>query len=179
MNHVYNDAYIQVDPDYTGARTEGAAQIILQCFGSHRNKMRFLDWGGRPGILARNLRENGFLCSDNHDPFYTRLPSTPSGTYDLVGCFEVLEHVVDPKQTIQTIAKYVKTDGLILMSTALQGSEFASAGLTWSYIAPRNGHTSIYSPSALHGIWTAEGFTVISLSENFHLAWKSRPWFFA
>lgn len=179
LDHVYNEGYLQVDPDYAGARAEGAAQVILKNFGEHREKLRFLDWGGGSGLLAERLRENGFLCADNHDPFDEKGMGAPSGTYDLLSCFEVLEHVVDPKQTIRAISKYVKADGLVFMSTAILGSSFENHGLNWSYISPRNGHVSIYSMHALYGIWAAEGFTVTSMSENFHLAWKNRPWFFA
>jgi 2-polyprenyl-6-hydroxyphenyl methylase/3-demethylubiquinone-9 3-methyltransferase len=39
------------------------------------------------------------------------------GTYDLVTCMEMLEHVPDPAQTIQACARLVKPGGLVFFST--------------------------------------------------------------
>jgi 2-polyprenyl-6-hydroxyphenyl methylase/3-demethylubiquinone-9 3-methyltransferase len=177
--HIYNDGYLTVDPSYAGKRPNAFADSILQEFGSQGNQIRFLDWGAGAGILAQRLREGGFLCAEAYDPFGSETIGTPDGRYNFVGCFEVMEHVVDPRATVQSIAHQLEKDGLVLISTLVQGEESAAQGLKWWYFAPRNGHISIYSKKSLHQLWTSEGFHIISLADHLHMAWKSLPTFAA
>jgi hypothetical protein len=45
-----------------------------------------------------------------------RLPY-PDGSFDVVTCFEVIEHVPDPNAVIEEIARLLSTDGVLLIST--------------------------------------------------------------
>ncbi|MGA2079629.1 MAG: class I SAM-dependent methyltransferase [Holophaga sp.] len=176
--HIYNADYVKVDPDYLGSRPLNFAQTILQTFASQGEHINFLDWGAGAGILARRLKEAGFRRAEAYDPFATH-GSPPEGPFNFLGCFEVLEHVVDPLATIRTLARTLEPEGILLFSTLTLGINMATAGLGWWYVAPRNGHISIYSEDCLRNLMAGEGFQMAGLNGHLHLAWRTMPAFAA
>jgi Methyltransferase domain len=95
LKHIYNDDYTIVDPDYTAARPVNNAKVIAQTFQSSRNSLSILDYGGGNGLLARALTEQGFRAT-TYDPF-TTFSACPHGRFDLITCFEVMEHLPFPE----------------------------------------------------------------------------------
>jgi SAM-dependent methyltransferase len=49
------------------------------------------------------------LCGQN--------PHVPSGHYDIVVCTEVLEHVLQPFKAVAELQRYLRPDGILLVST--------------------------------------------------------------
>ena len=101
----------------------------------------------------------------------------PDGKFDLVTCFETLEHVPDPAATIDRLAQYVAEPGLVLMSTLLQDANFDKERLNWWYVGPRNGHISIFTKKALELLWARHGHKVVSINAGMHIAYRTLPWF--
>jgi len=175
--YIYNGDYLVVDPDYTELRPAGNAKLIAGTFGDFKASMRILDYGGGEGLLAARLREEGFSAA-TYDPF-SSFDKMPEEKFDLVTCFEVMEHVPLPKATAAVMAGLLKPQGIVLFSTLVQPATFDQIGLNWWYASPRNGHISLYSKQALTLLFQAHGMTVCSFTDVLHLAFAEIPPFAA
>ena len=176
---IYNDEYIAVDPDYGEVRPAGNARGITNLFGPVKESLTVLDYGGGAGLLAATLVKNGFLRAETYDPFHPSFANMPSGQFNLVTCFETLEHVPDPRSEIAKMAGCVAEEGMVFFSTLLQPDNFEQLGLSWWYVAPRNGHISLFSRNALAEVWRQQGFQVTNLNDNGHIAFRRMPVFAA
>jgi hypothetical protein len=176
--NIYNDDYVIVDPDYVEVRPAGNAGMIATTFAETRSSMTILDYGGGSGLLATRLREQGFKAT-TYDPFseFNDLPAT--GPFDLMTCFEVMEHVPFPEQTVAQMVSLVKKQGAILFSTLVQPENIDQIGLNWWYASPRNGHISLYSKAALAHLFERHGMRVASFTEVVHIAYSEVPAFAA
>lgn len=179
LAHIYNERYREVDPDYVELRPRNNADLLVQKFGAHRHRLSCLDFGGGNGRLAGILRELGFAKILSYDPFTPGADAPLSERFDLVTSFEVLEHVPDPKRTVAALANAVAEDGMVMFSTLVLPADFASQGVSWWYVAPRNGHISLYSRRSLALLWETLAFTFGSFSDGLHVAWRKVPPFAA
>lgn len=173
--HIYNDGYAAVDPDYATARPRANADFIIRLWHQFKERTRLLDYGGGSDALCGALRAAGFPVAVSYDPMVADFSRLPEGKFDLVTCFETLEHTPDPAGTIARILGCVAEPGLIMYSTLLQPADFVDQGLNWWYVGPRNGHISIFSKEALHIAWSRHGYKAVSLSENMHFAFRTLP----
>ena len=168
--HIYNDGYARVDPDYAVERPAGSAAVIASLLGEACRDIEVLDYGGGNGALA------GLLCRDHgmravsYDPFDPASQGMPTRRFPLVTCFEVLEHSPDPRATIRAIAGLVQDGGFVLFSTLVQPDDFDRQAMNWWYVAPRNGHVTLFSKQALAAAWAEAGFEIRSHSDNLHRA---------
>lgn len=177
QERIYNAAYAQVDPDYSKVRPGKNAQLIARLFGTHREAISVLDYGGGNGYLAECLRRVGFSTCDTYDLFTPGLDMPPVRKYNLVTCFETLEHVPDPAACVRAIAASLDDEGLAMFSTLVQPNDFEKHGLSWWYVGPRNGHISIYSVRSLRMLWGAEGCVFASSNQDLHFAFRKLPGF--
>jgi SAM-dependent methyltransferase len=143
---IYNDDYRLVDGDYSTARPSRCAEKIAHMFEGHEN-LEILDFGSGSNIFSRRLASFGFSHVESYDPFSS--PSKPTALFDIITCFEVLEHAPQPPATVSEMLSYLKDDGCIIFSTAIQPNNIEQIRGGWWYIAPRNGHVSIYSAESL------------------------------
>lgn len=174
---IYNDRYIEVDPDYRQARPTSCARLVQDFFGARKAELRVLDYGGGDGLLSATLRGSGFLEAQTFDPFVADFARPPQDKFDIVTCFETLEHMPDPMAGIAAIASSTKEAGLVLFSTLVQPSDFEMHGVNWWYVGPRNGHVSIFSRAALVRAWQHHGYQTASFNDNMHLAFRTLPEF--
>jgi tetratricopeptide (TPR) repeat protein len=172
---IYNADYPLVDPDFASLRPEGNARLIADAFSSSRSEISILDFGGGSGRLAEILRERGFSAV-TYDPFSTHR-ELPQLRFNLITCFEVLEHAAQPAESLRRMHSLLEEEGLILFSTLLQPKNFDTIGLNWWYAAPRNGHVSLYSADSLIRLFAMVGLRVASYNENLHLAYRQVPGF--
>jgi hypothetical protein len=175
--HIYNNDYVAVDPDYVEARPSGNASVIARSFPDARSSMTILDYGGGSGLLAARLREQGFTAS-TYDPF-SSFNEPPRERFDLITCFEVMEHVPSPDATVAAMVGLMKKPGAILFSTLVQPANMDEVGLNWWYASPRNGHISLYSTAALALLFQPYGMKVGSFSQGLHMAYGEIPPFAA
>ena len=171
--HIYNDQYVQVDPDYREVRPKACARMLNQLFASSKPK-RFLDYGGGNGTLAALLRDAGFEA-DTYDPFVPEHSVKPTRQYDCIVCFEVFEHTTDPKRTLGEVCDLLEDPGLIIFSTLVQPANMDQQGLNWWYAGPRNGHVSLHSTMSLALLGKQFGFSLGSKSENLHVLARNVP----
>ncbi len=174
--YIYNDEYVKVDPDYIEARPHSYANMLSSLFESSMAELSILDYGGGNGLTARLLSEKGFQAA-SYDPIADKDKKRPDATFNLVTCFEVLEHTHDPLDTAKQLANFVQDDGIILFSTLLVPNEIDALGVNWWYLAPRNGHISLYSKEALGHLWNQVGLNYFSINSGYHMAYREAPAF--
>jgi len=175
--HIYNEGYADVDPDYAWDRPAASALLIGTLFGDACRGLAVLDYGGGDGALAALLRSQHGMVAEVYDPFNPDCDVPPHRLFPLVTCFEVLEHTPDPRATVFEIAGLVQQEGIVVFSTLVQPPDFLRTGLDWWYVAPRNGHVTIYSAQALRALWTELGFQLVSHGDNLHFAYRTLPKF--
>lgn len=171
---VYNDEYILVDPDYLGHRARGNAEFLTELFPGLRPG-RVLDYGGGQGVLVDCLRDAGFPSVESYDPFVPLHSARPSGRFDCVVCFEVVEHSTDPHRTFADMLDFLADPGVLVFSTLLQPRDIDQQGLNWWYAGPRNGHVSLFSREGLRALIEPFGFACGSFTENLHVLYREVP----
>jgi SAM-dependent methyltransferase len=174
---IYDAAYATVDPDYVELRPRVNAELLEQQFGRDRRSLRVLDYGGGNGELARQLRARGFAHVESYDPFEPSFATRPSGAFDLVVSFEVVEHVPQPVETFADMLRFLAPGGLLLFSTLVQPVDIERQQLGWWYVAPRNGHISLHTQASLRHLFAGAGYQFGSANENLHVAYKTVPAF--
>jgi len=175
--HIYNAAYGEVDPDFETVRPQGNARTIANAFRDSAATLETLDYGGGNGVLAARLRDAGFGRAETYDPFHPDHRIRPHGRFNLVSCFETLEHMPDPKAGAADIASFLADDGILLFSTLVQPADFAAQGMRWWYIGPRNGHVTLHTRASLAALWTPLDLRVASVNDNVHVAFRTIPAF--
>jgi SAM-dependent methyltransferase len=117
-----------------------------------------LDFGGGYGLLARMLRSGGyqawqydphvatpFLASEWTLPDLARLPPY---SFDLVFALEVAEHLTEPHAVLGELARVVKPEGTLLLSTSIYEPGLHDS--RWPYLATTWGqHVTFWSRRAL------------------------------
>lgn len=172
---IYNDDYLAVDPDYARVRPIHNADVVTKLWAAHKNQIRILDFGGGNDVFCSKLRANGFHEAVTYDPMVPEHASEPRGKFDLVTCFETLEHMPDPTAGIGRMIEYLAEPGAVFYSTLTQPENFDSLGLSWWYVGPRNGHVSIFTKQALSLAWAHHGYKNASLNDSTHLAFRQIP----
>jgi SAM-dependent methyltransferase len=161
-NLIYNADYIKVDPEYVSDRPEWVARDFAARLQGCEHA-RILDYGSGAGVFVERMRAFGFRHIEACDPFSS--PQRPSGTFDIVTCFEVIEHSPDPVATLGDMRSYLRDDGCIIFSQTVQPADILSVRGSWWYLAPRNGHVSTYSEEALDELGRHHAF-VLHRSSN-------------
>jgi len=175
-DRIYNDDYVLVDPEFVALRPENNAKFVDDVFGPVRDRITHLDYGGGNGLMSRLLRADGWQSS-SYDHFVDGPGHVAQlATFDLVTAFEVFEHVVDPLQLLASLSKLTHAQSLILFSTLLSDGHIARGkGLDWWYLAPRNGHVSLFSKTSLTLLLGAHGYQVLHLNQGIHVAFRGLP----
>jgi len=173
QRNIYNDHYVLADPPFTYDRPARNAAMINDMTGKFRNRLSILDWGGGNGLMARLLAELGYRNVISYDPFYGDNPLTPGLPFDLVTCFEVVEHVPDQRTLFADLASHVAPDGALLLSTLVQPADIGELRLGWWYARPRNGHIRLHSRKSLELCLSREGLRLESLSDEMHVAFRN------
>jgi hypothetical protein len=116
---------------------------------------KFLDYAAGYGLLVRLMRDIGydFRWADEYcENLFARCfeePQPLAGTFEAITAFEVLEHLVDP---MQTLAELARLSSCLIVSTDLV-PEPAPAPTEWWYYGLEHGqHVSFYSSSSLRVI---------------------------
>jgi hypothetical protein len=173
--HIYNGEYKLVDPDYQTARPLANAGVVARLWGAIKAQTRVLDYGGGNDAFCAALRANGFLTAVSYDPMVPEYARRPDQKFELVTCFETLEHLPDPAGGIASIIECAAETALIFITTCTPPKEFENIGLNWWYVGPRNGHISIFSKQALSHAFGQHGYKVASFSDNAHIAFQTLP----
>src|SRR5207237_795154 len=148
-HRIYNEQYLEVDPDYAQKRPSLNAAALVAMFGKSGTGINHLDYGGGHGLLSDLMRDSGWK-SASYDPFVDRAMQVDHlGKYDLITAFEVFEHVPGVKQLSSDLSTLLNPEGIILFSTLLSDDHIQPRQrLSWWYASPRNGHVSLFSTNS-------------------------------
>ncbi|OJW24413.1 MAG: hypothetical protein BGO51_02750 [Rhodospirillales bacterium 69-11] len=147
--YIYNNDYTKVDPEYISIRPTHVGKDFARRLKGAEGA-RILDYGSGAGVFADTLRQNGFVSVTSYDPFSS--PERPTGRFDIITSFEVIEHTPDPLGTFADMRSLLHDDGCIIVSQTLQPADILSIRGSWWYLAPRNGHVSTYTEECLEVI---------------------------
>ena len=153
---IYNDDYIKVDSEYASIRPRFVARDMAERWGDCRSA-RVLDYGSGAGAFADELRGLGYTDVTPYDPFSS--PERPTGTFDIITCFEVIEHTPSPLETFEDMCRYLKPDGCIIVSQTLQPDDINLIRANWWYVGPRNGHICTYTADSMALLAQSRGLT--------------------
>lgn len=164
---VYNEEYINFDPEYAGARSKDSAVMMLDVFKRGKT-VKHLDYGSGMGNLSTILNNKGWN-SVSYDPYSNG--NILEGKFDIITAFEVFEHSCDIDKTITDIKRLLYREGVILFSTLLADN---NTTMDWFYLAPRNGHISLLSKKSLLLLAQKHSLFLGSLNDNLHILQSSR-----
>ena len=154
---IYNKDYVKVDGDYVDHRpTQYAEDFTLRFRGCEH--ARILDYGSGSGVFVEQMRQHGYTGIEGYDPFSS--PARPSGRFDIITCFEVIEHSRDPENTLVDMRSLMRPDGCIVFSQTTQPPDILSVRGSWWYLAPRNGHVTTYSEESLVELGRRQGLAL-------------------
>ncbi len=165
--HIYNEAYVFADPIFEVIRPQRNSEMVSVLWGRSLLGISVLDYGGGDGAFSRFMQERGFSCV-SVDAFHGGDVLVPGTVYELVTCFEVIEHVphLDLAAWFAGLVAWLSPSGTLLLSTELLD---AHPGIDNHYIAPRNGHISLHTGASLRALAASHGLTVYSVSNEMHL----------
>ena len=129
-----------------------------------------IDMGKTPLSVARLHQHESGLEIDYRQVTAEQVATEQPGSFDIVTCLEMLEHVPNPATTISACAALVKDDGRIFFSTINRNPKaylFAVIGAEYLlHMLPRGTHdyAKFIRPSEMEG-WAREaGLQLIDLS---------------
>jgi 2-polyprenyl-3-methyl-5-hydroxy-6-metoxy-1,4-benzoquinol methylase len=114
-----------------------------QCYGTEISP-RSLEYG----------KKQGWAVTDNaeHDSRFT------PQSFDVVTMIELLEHVPNPQQILQSAARWLRPGGLLYLTTPNARSlNQRVLGLEWSVVSPPE-HLAIWTPKGLRHALAKSGF---------------------
>lgn len=167
--NIYNSEYCKADGALPGYESAGRRETI-----SYRNGLRLasildgaqddinvLDYGagGNPGDTGLALIEKGFRLQ-SYDPYFGNADELPDGQFDFIYLIEVIEHCADVNSLAQTIAGLLSCRGIVHIQTMLHPNRGPKNILDSWYIAPRNGHISIFTFEALSILFRKYGINI-------------------
>jgi 2-polyprenyl-6-hydroxyphenyl methylase/3-demethylubiquinone-9 3-methyltransferase len=76
-----------------------------------------------------------------------------------------MEHTSDPVSTLRDVASFLDQSGVLIFTTGIQPYDIGHVRAGWWYIAPRNGHLSIFSEPSLAEAGRRASLTIISSPE--------------
>tara|TARA_B100000886_G_C20375244_1_gene471498 strand:+ start:302 stop:1138 length:837 start_codon:yes stop_codon:yes gene_type:complete len=175
IKFIYNEDYFKLlDTDYKYIRPMYHARLIMSMIGKNKKDFKCLDYGGGNGALTNLLNENGYNFV-SYDPYDVQdIDVNSSEKFNLISCFEVLEHAADPLATLIELFQFGTEDSIYIASTQLSDN-FCDheKRCGWSYVAPRNGHVTIFSQKTMNFISEKFGLNYFKIGNGLHLFSKS------
>lgn len=171
--NIYNDGYLAVDPHYESERPQAYVNVVRNLFPAFSPNLTHLDYGGGNGYLAKHTGWN----SKSYDVLIDA--ELPENKFNFITAFEVFEHVSDPHKIMQDLHHLLSKKGVIIFSTSLSdGHIVEKKRLDWWYVAPRNGHISLFSRNSLFWLAKAYGFNMASFQhspDSLHMFYTEAP----
>jgi SAM-dependent methyltransferase len=164
LKEIYNEGLARIEPLDNAVQRAGNVIPLVRRFVDHAGCRNILDFGCGPGVLIERLRHDG-LAAAGYDRFYPGYSERPKERFDLVTCFEVMEHVNDIDQTIDEMASFLAPDGILLIGTFLTSQPL---DVNWWYCSPRSGHIAFWTFSALSKVFNRRKLNVASDGKMFH-----------
>jgi SAM-dependent methyltransferase len=175
---------ITYDEDQPIHPTKTMYQRVNTLIHLHHNGKKLLDVGcGKIDFLV-TAKNAGFDVSGmdiagpiikqlvrNMIPAYTSLTKIEDSVFDVVTCFDVIEHTTDLKSFMDEICRVMKQKGIVFLSTPNASSISAKLlGKSWWVFGP-DGHYVLCTPIGLRRLLERSGFSIISFETNTITQW--------
>lgn len=182
LSGLLQDYVEMVDPDYVteqeGRRAQ--ARIILAKISKFKKQGKLLDIGSGPGIFLDEARKQGWRVTGldlsgwaqqyGKEKFGVEIvlgdlsgAGFPEDSFDAVTLLDVIEHVKDPKETLERVHRILKDDGVLYISTP-DIESFVSRILGARWWGINKYHLSYFSKKTLEKLFMAVGFKKLRYS---------------
>lgn len=138
----------------------------------------FIDYGGGYGMLVRLMRDLGFdfyrhdIHCENIFSNYFDVTNTPKTKFELLGAFEVFEHLDNP---LAEIEKMLQLSDSIFFSTEVVPERKIRLPSDWWYFTPETGqHIALYSVESLQLIAKKFGCNLYTNRKTLHLITRKK-----
>ncbi len=144
--------------DNSGARnTEELMDLRLNRMLQVMSVNTVIDFGCGKGLFTDFLNGRGILAWGIDIHTYLNLSNIV--LVDAVFMIEVIEHLINPKETIKEIASKLNPNGILYIETTF--SDMIEDYNNHSYVSPDIGHRTILSRKALELIAKAANLTIL------------------
>jgi len=156
-NKVGGEYYQERNKQENHIRIERIGKMMA---GMDKKDYHILDFGAGFGALMKDFRAAGYNC-DAYDAFneeFSRLPER--NKYHAVTMVETIEHLSGNFIELDVINRSMVIGGGIMIETSFVdiAKEDGVPLEDWFYIAPQNGHSSIFSHWSLDLLMVYKGF---------------------
>jgi hypothetical protein len=171
LEDAYRESYTSADTGlaarslHNRLRLEAALHLLFAAKG------RYLDVGGGCGLFTRLMRDIGFDCytTDKYARNLLARDYEPNDSFKATAlfAFEVLEHVVSPREFLtEMFEKYACRTLFFTTETFTE----KAPGLEWPYYGFHHGqHVSFYADETLDGLAASLGCRHMHLFSDLHL----------
>ncbi len=175
--HFYEDLR---DEEYENTRNERKLQEkkVIEKIAHFKPSGRLLDIGAGSGIMVETALEKGYgaegvepskwlqeLAQKHGLPVHQGVfpHSSVKGEFDIIACIDVIEHVVDPAELLQAMAKQLKNDGILVLVTPDVRS-FPARLLKFRWWHFRVAHIGYFNKRNLNMLAERCGFRLLKMS---------------
>jgi SAM-dependent methyltransferase len=173
LGKIYNEDYIKFDPLYPIIRPTTNAGLLISIVDEAfktAHKPLIIDYGAGNGMLSKLLTER--LRVKNYDALNPLFDRLTEGTFDIIFCSEVVEHIPTPHSLLSDWTNLMSPNGCVIFSTTVQPDDIATLRGDWWYLGPRNGHVSLFSTKSLELLCNSHGLQYEPIDEQWHFAWR-------
>lgn len=166
-------------------------ELVREFFGPKFPGLRFLDIGVGYGVFL-NILEHDYGATDLHgmDLFpdsieiaskYTSAsivqgdimdeewPVEPGG-YDVITCFDVVEHLEEPGLFFRRVGKYLREGGIVIVTTPNKELPYRMRSIPWfGYSDPNTTHISVMPPRRWKKMAVDSGMEIVKAWKGEHL----------
>ena len=149
------------DPLQTISYGNGAN--IANFFLDSKDQIKVLDFGagGNPGNTGLALIDKGFDVTSYEPYMADQAVEIKYHQYDLIIAIEVIEHCHNLNEVGDLLSKLLSRDGILWIQTLIHPHPAENDILSSWYIAPRNGHISIFTLPALTALFRRYEINVV------------------
>lgn len=145
-------------------------KILMGQYGS------LLDFGCGHGLMVNDCKEAGIDC-DGYDKYNPKFSKLKDEKYNLVTMVEVIEHLSYPFEELNIIFDKLADNGVVYIETSfVDVAEEEKIPLEeFFYIAPVNGHCTIFSHKGLDLLMQSKGFVPLKhMNRNVRIFQKKK-----
>lgn len=176
-------SYIFGPQELSGFHTEITRVAIIKSFSKSAHAI--LDFGCGNGkfvkfLLTKRYKAFGYdksltlqkYLNSKNIPFYKSLKQIPDKYFDVITCFDVIEHTTNPYFLVETLKNKLKTAGILIISTPNStGISARILGTKWWVFGP-DAHFILFSTKSIKLLLNNAGFHVLAVDTD-----TLTPWF--
>jgi 2-polyprenyl-3-methyl-5-hydroxy-6-metoxy-1,4-benzoquinol methylase len=137
------------------------SRIDEMTVGSKKSDIHILDFGCGHGMLIADLKKSGYHNVTGYDAYSDQFSKLPKRErYQVITAIEVIEHTSHPFVEIDVMHRSLVPGGVVMFETSfidVAAQENISLD-DFFYIAPKNGHSTIFSHHGLDLLMCLKGF---------------------